>query len=131
LASPPVDATFFLEKPPPSRSKRHSKAKKKQDREKRKAVTDLDHSPPRDTKRRHIDPSEPMQTSFDLADQQVSHGAYVGWRDEPLKTKTPSLSEMVGEASKYSFNLVKWDARYDTCLFQTNSESFSPVPRFR
>ena len=63
-------------------------------------------------RQRHVADSTPIAIpSFSLDAKNVAKTGYVGIRDKKKSKKVYKLGEMIGERSKFNFNLVEWDGK--------------------
>jgi hypothetical protein len=64
---------------------------------------------------KHVKPSNPVKTKTSIQATNMASTGYVGLRKQNSK-KVYALVELVGEGSKFHFQLVPWDGMYvDPC----------------
>jgi hypothetical protein len=62
---------------------------------------------------RHTASTAPINVpSFSLDGKVPAKTGYIGVRDSKTNKRVYTLREMVGEGSKFNFNLIEWDGRY-------------------
>jgi hypothetical protein len=59
--------------------------------------------------------------TFSLDTKTPAKTGYVGIRDPNASKRVYTLSEMVGEGSRFNFNLVEWDGKYVCAIFASLS----------
>ncbi|KAL1698750.1 hypothetical protein EV121DRAFT_274210 [Schizophyllum commune] len=63
------------------------------------------------TRRKHIDPAQPISTQLSLPGIGVTRTGYTSLRDAPAPHRAYALHELVGPQSKFDFDLVAWEGR--------------------
>lgn len=107
--------------PPVANSKKKSKSKieyKKLAFKRRRAADrqgakgDIEVKVKPSLRERHTASSTPVSVpSFSMDAKTASKTGYVGIRDSKVTKQLYKLSEMVGEGSKFKFNLLEWDGK--------------------
>jgi hypothetical protein len=73
---------------------------------------DLGYAPHRESVKRglhkHVAPSNPLKTSLSIDASNMASTGYIGLREQNSK-KIFTLEELVGEKSKFHFQLIGWD----------------------
>jgi hypothetical protein len=101
--------------PPPSRRQKKNARNRKKSHIKRDAAVYASkklskHSVKLAVKRNYIENAVPIAINFDSNDFQTTSTGYTG-KGGPKHKRIHTLGEMVGEGSKYNFQLEKWDGQ--------------------
>jgi hypothetical protein len=88
------------------------KKRRAADRQRAKDGLDPDVNVRPSIRKRHVAPATPIDVpSFTIDAKVPAKTAYVGVRDPKATKRVYGLGEMVGEGSKFKFNLVEWDGK--------------------
>ncbi|KAL1684518.1 hypothetical protein GGG16DRAFT_119722 [Schizophyllum commune] len=63
------------------------------------------------TRRKHIDPAQPIPTKLSLPGIRVTRTGYTAARDVPAPHRAYALQELVGPGSIFNFDLIAWEGR--------------------
>jgi hypothetical protein len=97
-------------------NKKRGHAKRKRDRAEQRKEREAgvqSHEVRPASRKKHVHGSKPADAKLELADIPTSAPGYIGLRDaQELKDETAyKLDDLVGENSRFKFNLQKWDGR--------------------
>jgi hypothetical protein len=86
--------------------------KKRRAADRRGAKDDIEAKVRPSLRERHTESSTPVTVpSFSLDTKTAAKTGYVGIRDLKASKRLYKLSELVGEGSKFKFNLLEWDGK--------------------
>ena len=86
--------------------------KKRQATDRQRAKDNAETNVPLSIRKRHTASSTPINVPmFGLDEKVPAKTGYVGVRDVKASKHIHRLNEMVGECSRFKFNLVEWDGK--------------------
>jgi hypothetical protein len=86
--------------------------KKRRAADRQRAKDDVNADVPPSIRKRHTTSSAPINVpTFGLDEKVPAKTGYVGVRDAKASKRVYRLNEMVGERSRFKFNLVEWDGK--------------------